>query len=163
MEHNQPLQSPCQRILFCTDLSENADFAFSFAIDAAIRRPASELFLLHVIPESESQFWKSYIYEVEGVDDKAKHDLDLRIEQAYTSKLPAGLNMQTEFRIGKDYEVILDFAREKQVDLIVMGRQGRGSLQKALFGNVTEKVARKADCAVLIVPLSYQKRLNKSK
>lgn len=164
MEHNEPLQTTCQRILFCTDLSENADFAFSFAVDAAVRRPASELFLLHVIPETESQFWKSYIYEVEGVDDKAKHDLDLRIEQAYTSKLPKGLKMQTEFRIGKDYQVILDFAHEKKIDLIVMGRQGSGSLQKALFGNVTEKVVRKADCTVLVVPLSYEKRvLNKSK
>ncbi len=163
MEHNEPLRTTCQRILFCTDLSENADFAFSFAIDAAIRRSGSELFLLHVIPESESQFWKSYIYEVEGVDDKAKHDLDLRIEQAYISKLPAGLKMHSEFRVGKDSRVILDFAHEKKIDLIVMGRQGSGSLQKALFGNVTEKVVRKADCAVLVVPLSYRKRLNKSK
>jgi len=162
MEHNEPLQSPSQRILFCTDLSENADFAFTFAIDAAIRQPESELFLLHVIPETESQFWKSYIYEVEGVDNKAKHDLDARIEQAYISKLPDGLKIHAEFRVGKDSQVILDFAHEKKIDLIVMGRQGSGSLQKALFGNVTEKVARKADCAVLIVPLSYQKRLKKA-
>jgi nucleotide-binding universal stress UspA family protein len=163
MEHKQALNSPCQRILFCTDLSENADFAFSFAIDAAVRRPASELILLHVIPETESQFWKSYIYEVEGVDDKAKRDLDQRIEQAYISKLPPGLKMQTEFRIGKDYQVILDFAHEEKIDLIVMGRQGSGALQKALFGNVTEKIVRKADCAVLVVPLSYQKRVEKTK
>jgi nucleotide-binding universal stress UspA family protein len=32
-------------------------------------------------------------------------------------------------------------------------------LQKPLFGSVTEKVARKADCAVLVVPLSYQQRI----
>ncbi|HPS56151.1 MAG TPA: universal stress protein [Sedimentisphaerales bacterium] len=164
MEHNELLPTTCQRILFCTDLSENSDFAFSFAVDAAIRRPDCELFLLHVVPETESQFWKSYIYEVEGVDNKAKHDIDLKIEQNYTSKLPAGLKMQIEFRIGKDYQVILDFANEKNVDMIVMGRQGRGAFQKALFGNVTEKVVRKADCTVLVVPLSYEKRLlNKSK
>lgn len=162
MEHNKPLQSRCQRILFCTDLSENADFAFSFAVDAAIRRPASELFLLHVVPESQAQFWKSYIYEVQGVDDKAKQTLDIKIEQAYTAKLPAGLNMKIEFRIGKDYEAILDFAHENQVDLIVLGRQGTGSLQRALFGSVAEKVARRAECTVLIVPLSYQKRLKKN-
>ena len=45
-----------QRILFCTDFSENADFAFPFAVDAAARRPGSELYLLHVIPESDAQF-----------------------------------------------------------------------------------------------------------
>ncbi len=151
-------QTTFQRILFCTDLSENADFAFSFALDAAKRQPGSELYILHIIPESEAQFWKTYVYEVEDVDNKAKHDLDERIERAYLSISPKDVNIKTEYRIGKDWQEILDFAHQKQIDLIVMGRQGSGTLQKALFGNVTEKVARKAECAVLIVPLSYQKR-----
>ena len=43
--------------------------------------------------------------------------------------------------------------------LVVIGRQGHSSLQTALFGKVTEKIVRKADCAVLVVPMSYQKRL----
>ena len=146
-----------RRILFCTDFSENADFAFSFAVDAATRRPGSELYLLHVIPETEAQFWKTYIYEVEDVDNKAKHDVDERLE-TYRAQLPENVSLQVEIRIGKDDQEILRFARDKQVGLVVMGRQGRGSLQKALFGNVTEKVVRKAECAVLVVPLSYRKR-----
>ncbi|MCA1808102.1 MAG: universal stress protein [Lentisphaerae bacterium] len=39
-------------------------------------------------------------------------------------------------------------------DLLVIGRQGRSSLGRVLFGNVTEKVVRKARCAVLVIPLS---------
>ena len=145
-----------KRILFCTDLSDNADFAFSFALDAALRRPGSELYLLHVIPESEAQFWKTYMYEVEDVDNKAKHDLDERVRDAYVSKLPDGVNMQIEYRIGKDSQEILTFAREKNVDLIIMGRQGHGSLQKAFFGSVTEKIARKADCPIMVIPMAYK-------
>ena len=110
-----------------------------------------------MIPESEAQFWKTYIYEVEDVDVKARHDIDERLAR-YHSRLPDGASMEVAFRVGKDSQEILNFAREKQIDLIVMGRQGRSALQKALFGNVTEKVVRKADCAVLIVPLSYRKR-----
>ncbi len=124
-----------------------------------MRRPGSELYLLHVIPETEAQFWKTYIYEVENVDNKAKRDLDERIAEAYVSKLPEGLKLHIEYRIGKDWQEIVAFAKEMEIDLIVMGRQGRGALQKTLFGNVNEKVVRKADCAVLVVPLSYQKRL----
>jgi nucleotide-binding universal stress UspA family protein len=145
------------QILFCTDFSENADFAFSFAVDAASRRPGCRLHLLHVIPESEAQFWKTYIYEVEDVDAKARHDVDERIE-TYRSQVPEHLELNVEIRIGKDNQQILAFARERQIDLIVMGRQGRSALQKALFGNVTEKVVRKADCAVLVVPLSFRNR-----
>jgi nucleotide-binding universal stress UspA family protein len=159
MESLEAKQAAFERILFCTDFSDNADFAFSFAVDAAARRPGSRLYLLHVVPETEAQFWKTYIYEVEGVDAKARHDIDERIDRTYRSRLPEGLELNVEFRIGKDYQEILSFARQAAIDLIVMGRQGRGALQTALFGSVVEKVVRKADCAVLVVPLSYRKRL----
>lgn len=162
MDDNNTLKTTFQRILFCTDLSENADFAFQFALDAARRRPGSELYILHVIPETEAQFWKTYVYEVEDVDNKAKRDLDERMRQAYVSHVPDGVNVRIEYRIGKDWQEILDFAHHKRTDLIVIGRQGRSALQKALFGNVTEKIVRKAECAVLVVPLSYQKRLEQS-
>jgi len=136
----KPTETTIQRILFCTDFSENANFAFN----------------------SEAQFWKSYIYEVEGVDAKARHDMDERIDQTYLPRLPEGLELKVEFRIGKDYLEILNFTRENQIDLIVMGRQGHNALQKAFFGNVTEKVVRKADSVVLVVPLSYRERLSGS-
>jgi nucleotide-binding universal stress UspA family protein len=152
MENGQSAQTVFQRILFCTDLSENADFAFQYALDAALRRPGCELYLLHVIPETEAQFWKTYVYEVEDVDNKAKHDLDERITQAYLADLPEGVNVQVEYRIGKDWQEILTCAKEKEADLIVIGRQGHSALQMAIFGKVAEKIVRKANCAVLVVP-----------
>jgi nucleotide-binding universal stress UspA family protein len=158
MEDRQQPQTAFRRILFCTDLSDNADFAFSFALDAAIRRPGCQLYLLHVIPESEAQFWKTYMYEVEGVDTKAKHDLDERIKEAYLSKMPDGVTLQVEYRIGKDSQEILTFAKEKNIDLIVMGRGGHSALQKPFFGNVTEKIVRKANCPVLVVPMTDKER-----
>lgn len=148
-----------KRILFCTDFSKNAEFAFSFAIDAAQRRPGSQLFLLHVLPEAEARFWGTYVSEIDNVDKKAKQMMDEKIEKAYTSSLPSGVDLQIEFRVGKDSQQILEFAKEKEIDLIIIGRHGRSHLQKPFFGNVTEKIVRKANCSVLVVPLSYQKRM----
>lgn len=150
--------SPYQTILFCTDFSENADFAFDFALDAAIRRPGCSLYLLHVIPESDAQFWKTYLYEVEDIDQKAKSDIDRKIEESYLPRVPPGIHFQFEVRVGKDYKEILAFAKEKNADLIVMGRHGRSSLDMAFFGSVTEKIARHARSAVLIVPLDFQNK-----
>ena len=42
-----------------------------------------------------------------------------------------------------------------------MGRHGHSALESVLFGNVPEKVARKAECAVLVVPLSFKRKLQK--
>jgi nucleotide-binding universal stress UspA family protein len=41
--------------------------------------------------------------------------------------------------------------------VIILGRHGHSSVGKALFGSVAEKIVRKAECAVLVVPLSYAK------
>ena len=154
----EPLpDSPYRRILFCTDFSENADHAFTYALDAALRRPGCALFLLHVVPEPDAQFWKTYLYEVEGVDDKAKRDIDARVAETYRPRIPEGVDFRVEMRVGRDYQMILAFAAEVHADLIVMGRHGHSALESVLFGNVTEKVVRKASCPVLVVPPEFKK------
>ena len=147
-----------RKILFCTDFSENADFAFDFAIDAAIRNVGSTLCLLHVIPEPDAQFWKGYIYEVGDMDAKARADIDCKIDTAYRPRVPAGVNFQVEMRIGEAARMILDFAAQDNFDLIILGRQGRGAITQWLLGNVTGKVSRKAACPVLIVPLAFMEK-----
>jgi nucleotide-binding universal stress UspA family protein len=52
--------------------------------------------------------------------------------------------------VGRPSEVITTIAREKDVDLILMGGHGKG-LSKLLMGHVTEKVIGRAHCAVLVV------------
>jgi nucleotide-binding universal stress UspA family protein len=144
-----------KHILFCTDFSESADAVFDFALDAVIRRPGSTLYLLHVIHEPDAQFWKSYIYEVDNVDDQARRAIDAKIAESYLSRLPAGVSAKVEVRIGPDAAAILEFAEKTQIDLIILGRRGHGGVSKALFGRVAEKIVRKAHCAVLVVPLDY--------
>jgi len=125
-----PLLSPsrCQRILFCTDFSDSADAAFEFAVDAAIRRPGCTLVLLHVVHEVEAQFWKSYIYEIENVDDEARRTLDRKMADTYLARLPSGLAARVEFRVGPEATTILEFAAANRIDLIVIGRHGRSGV-----------------------------------
>lgn len=160
MESKEKETGRVRKVLFCTDFSENAAFAFSFAVDALMRSPGAELLILHVVPEPEAQFWKTYLYEIEDIDNKAKHDIDAVMQQKYLARLPSGINSRILYRVGAAAAEILECAREENVDLLVIGRQGSGALQKVLFGNVAEKVIRKADCAVLVIPLSYERRLN---
>lgn len=147
-----------KKILFCTDFSENADFAFHYAVKQ-MRCHDAALFLLHVIPEPDAQFWKTYLYEVDDVDNKARTDIDEKVEAAYVSKLPEGMEMVLEYRVGTDYAEILKYAEEIDADLLVIGRQGRSKMGKILFGNVTERVVRKANCAVMVVPLSFEEKI----
>jgi nucleotide-binding universal stress UspA family protein len=150
-------ESGFKRILFCTDFSESADAAFDFALDAAVRRPGSTLYVMHVIHEPDAQYWKAQLAEVENIDTEAKKAIDAKVAASYLSRVPEGMDVKTVFRIGPDAATILEFAEAEQVDVIILGRHGHSSVGKALFGSVAEKIVRKADCAVLVVPLSYAK------
>ncbi len=147
-----------RKILFCTDFSENAKFAFDFAVDAAIRNVGCTLCLLHVIPEPDAQFWKGYIYEVGDMDAKARADIDRAIDADYRPRVPPGVNFEVEMRIGDAARMILDFAEQQGVDLLILGRQGSGAITQWLLGNVTGKVARKATCPVLVVPMAFKEK-----
>jgi len=47
----------------------------------------------------------------------------------------------------------LKIAREKKIDIIVIGTHGRTGIDRLLFGSTAEKVVRKAPCPVLSVRL----------
>jgi len=145
-----------QKILFCTDFSENAGFAFGFACKAAASNPGATLTLLHVIPEPDAQFWKGYIYEVGDMDAKARADIDKRVEE-YRSRLPTGIDLNVEMKIGDPARAILEYAGAESINLIVLGRQGHRPFTQWLLGNVAGKVAQKASCPVLIVPMEIKK------
>jgi nucleotide-binding universal stress UspA family protein len=53
---------------------------------------------------------------------------------------------------GRAHRQILRAAAETQADVIVMGIQGRGAVDRMLFGSNTQAVIREAGCPVLAVP-----------
>jgi nucleotide-binding universal stress UspA family protein len=55
-------------------------------------------------------------------------------------------------RIGQAGQKILEYAAEQDIDLIIIGRQGTGTVGKIFFGNVSELVVRKAQCPVMVIP-----------
>ena len=101
--------------------------------------------------------WKTQLAEVENINAEAKKAIDAKVAAAYLARLPQGMQMKVEFRIGPDAATILEFAKAAQVDVIILGRHGHSNVGKALFGSVAEKIVRKAECAILVVPLSYAK------
>ena len=55
-------------------------------------------------------------------------------------------------RVGGAASSIVDEAKHRGTDLIVMSTQGRHGVGRWLLGSVAERVVRTADCPVLIVP-----------
>jgi hypothetical protein len=64
-----------------------------------------------------------------------------------------GLQCETIVHVGaKIHDFIVSEAKEKQVDLIAMGTQGKTGLKGLLMGSVAQRVIGHAPCAVLVTP-----------
>ena len=60
------------------------------------------------------------------------------------------MKMQALVRTGHSYKTILEVAKEKDVDLIIIASH-RPGLQDYFLGSTAAKVVRHADCSVLVV------------
>ena len=136
------------RILVPMDFSSDADAACSYAAALAATFAAS-LHLLHVVENPlAAGVWSSEIYtsEIAGLQINLVRDAEQRLRDYAADK--AGVT-DTEVRTGHVARVVLEFAKEKAIDLIVMGTHGRTGLAHAVMGSVAERVVRLAPCPVL--------------
>ena len=62
-----------------------------------------------------------------------------------------GLKITHIVREGSPAKVILEVAKEENIDLIVMGSSGKSGFDRFIMGSVADKVVNSAKCAVLVV------------
>ena len=127
------------RILSCTDFSEDSDRALNYAISAAAEYDA-ELTLLHVLEEAPSP----------AKTEEAIAVATERLDKLIPPERRKTLKIKTAVRTGKPYREIIRFAHEAQTDLVTMGVRGRGALDLAVFGSTTYRVMQLGPCPVLV-------------
>jgi len=142
------------RILFCHDFSDTADYALPYAVLMAEKFSAS-LYIIHVIEES-SQHWAygehfSDWDTVRKIFEEMEKNVALKLDDICKSRS----NMLNEcypiISKGIPFSEIINVANEKGIDLIVMGSHGRTGLGRVLFGSVAQRVVRRSLCPVLTV------------
>ncbi len=132
------------------DFSEYSDHAVQYAAELA-RALGARLTLLHVIHELPVGVgdWaaglpESYLGDLEA-------DVQQSLESAREQVKAAGVDADIVMVHGIPFQSIIDVARDRQADLIVMGTHGRTGLKHVLLGSVAERVVRHAPCPVLVV------------
>ena len=165
-----------KKILYATDLSSNARFAFAYAVSLADLYNASITFI-HVLPEVPDMLDKGvigYISEERWEEIKSQHIEEAR--QAIIGKRRDHLAIRDalhqfsedvrESRSGEGFvtddiivvrgnpvEEILKYSEERNCDLIVMGTHGQGTLADAMMGSTARRVLRRSTKPVLVVRL----------
>lgn len=140
-----------RHILVPTDFERASTAALNYARDIAARFGA-RLSLLHVITDPKATgLWTPEVYVPASPETRGAFLRGSR--QRLSSTLPSAdlerFRVTLEARIGPAAKVIVDYARENGVDLIVMGTHGRRGVAHLMLGSVAERVVRYAPCPVL--------------
>jgi nucleotide-binding universal stress UspA family protein len=142
-------------ILVPTDGSAGSDAAAAYACDLAVALGA-RLTLLHVFtaptvllpdavyaatPEELRPLEEACLAKLRGLaDELARPELAIDVEAVE----------------GNPTERIVETAKLRLVDLIIMGTHGRTGLSHLLLGSVAERVIRSAPCPVLTVRTAFK-------
>lgn len=141
------LLTKAERILVALDGSEHGDAALEQAIQLG-KLCGGKLYALNVVdlytgtmavaPDLEEELCKEAWKIVHGAQEKVQ---------------AAGLECETIVHMGaQPHQFVINEARERDCDLIVLGTHGRTGLRKVLVGSVAERVIGHAPCPVLVVP-----------
>jgi universal stress protein A len=136
-----------RRILLATDLSPASEGASLEALDLA-RDLGSELLIVSVIDPGSLLIPGGRFGQ--------------RVDQVRTGRESAAqglvshgrsMGVKVSFLIweGDPGESIVEAARSEQVDMVVVGSHGRGSVGRFFIGSVSDYVVRHAPCPVLVV------------
>jgi nucleotide-binding universal stress UspA family protein len=140
------------RILVPTDFSKWSRNALTYGV-AFAEKFGAEIHLLHVVQDLALFIPEAVMMAppmappVEQFISSARAALERVVQDL---ALPA-LRIVPEVAEGVPFTEIVRCAREKDIDLIVMGTHGHTGLAHMLLGSVAEKVVRKAPCPVLTV------------
>jgi nucleotide-binding universal stress UspA family protein len=162
-----------KKILYTTDLSENARYAFAYAVSLADLYKAS-ITIIHVLPEVPELLDKGVIGYIsqerweeiksqnveearEAIIGKRRDHLAIRDAlHQFSEDAKEGRGFVTDDIIvvrGNPVEEILKYSEETNCDLIVMGTHGQGTLADAMMGSTARRVLRRSPKPVLVVRL----------
>lgn len=141
-----------KRILVPTDGSEISAKAVQTAIELA-KLSGAQLLTIGV----KEPFPYSAISEMQPVPPQEFYDAQERIASAHVKAVMDGAKAASVPCQGHTvealhpWEAIIDHAREKQCDLIVMASHGRRGVAALLLGSETQKVLTHSAMPVLVV------------
>lgn len=139
-----PTRIQLQNILVATDFSGCADSAMRYGLGLA-HRYGSTLHMVHVLPHLP------FVESAEPDPELIRRKAQQKLAGVAQSDAFRGIRHAEIIGEGEIADVLAGLVREKGIDLIVVGTQGRTGIGKFLLGSVAEEIFRSATCPVLTV------------
>lgn len=138
------------RIHCPTDFSENAEHALNYGLELA-RKFNATIHLHHIVQVPYMAVAYEIGPDVAAAREMAENEGRRRLEKRVEELEQEGVRIEAHLTVGTPFVDIVTLAREKDIDLIVIGTHGWGALKQILLGSTAERVVRKAPCPVLTI------------
>ncbi len=140
------------RILCATDFSEMSAEALRAALAFAEKHRAP-ITLLHVVEELPDRNAAAHraLLDIDGLRAGLERRATERLRRIVADLAAPHVAFETRVAAGCAYKEILRAAVEERADLVVIGAQGHGVLDRLLSGSNAQHVIRAATCPVLTV------------
>jgi manganese transport protein len=135
---------PYTRIGVALDLGAMDSKVLSHAQSLA-QQNGAHLVLLHVVEGVGGQ-----LYGTQAYDDEVRDDLE-HLEKHAKQLRSTGIEVQAVLGFGRVPKEIVRIAKEKNIDLLVMGGHGHRGLKDLIFGTSISKVRHELKIPVLVI------------
>lgn len=146
------VEATIKKMLVAIDGSETATKALNYALQLA-EKCSAEVQIVSVLqtidsmmPPSSGMIYASLLYDMEKSIEMILSDTLKRVKETK----PA-LKVSTRLLKGRPADEIVQIAKEEGFDIIVIGSRGLSNVEEFFLGSVSDRVADKASCPVLIV------------
>jgi nucleotide-binding universal stress UspA family protein len=131
---------------------DGSDFSMA-AVDQAISLGGicnSQIFLISVVA-----LYPDQMAVAPNLVETMSADVRQFLDQAKEKVDKANIACETIVRMGgAPHEFIVQEAKEREADLILVGTKGKSGLERVLMGSVAQNVIAHAPCPVMVVPAS---------
>ncbi|NOQ44494.1 MAG: universal stress protein [Nitrosopumilus sp.] len=138
-----------KNILVPYDGSSHSKHAFKVALDMA-KKYNSKLSMVNVLDISSRHWGNSSLWD--KAMSNAKNHITKEFKSFEFAAKKAKVPFNSEIIDNKSVtKTIVSYSKSKKFDVMVMGAHGTSGLDKLVLGSVTDSVAHRVRCPVLIV------------
>ena len=138
------------KILIPVDGSESANRAVNHVIALEKQSPGLGIHLLNVQIPVRSGHVKMFIGE-QQLNDYYRDEGNVALQTARDKLSAAGVNYKHFIGVGHLAETIVQYAKEQQIDQIVMGSRGMSALSDFVLGSIATRVIHLASVPVTLI------------
>lgn len=135
------------KILLAADGSEHSLRAAEKAVELAQYSTESVVHIVYVVDEDDAKTDVLHHWN-EGSFSLKRKELIAPVEEKMKS---ASVPYTTKIIHGNPGPSIVKYANDEAFDIVIVGSRGLNTLQEFVLGSVSHKIAKRADCSVLIV------------